>query len=78
MAERICIVGAGAIGGLFAAHLARVPELEVWVFDPAPEHVVAINADGLRITGHVELTGRVHARTDPAEIPDCPLGIVAT
>ncbi len=78
MAERICIVGAGAIGGLFAAHLAQLPELEVWAFDPSAEHVAAINADGLRVTGHVELTGRVHARTDAAEIPGCPLGIVAT
>ena len=78
MPERICIVGAGAIGGLFAAHLAQVPDLEVWAFDPSAEHVAAINADGLRITGHVELNGRVHARTDAADIPDCPVGIVAT
>jgi 2-dehydropantoate 2-reductase len=49
----------------------------VWAFDSSPDHVAAINADGLRVTGHVELTGRVQARTDPAEIPACPLGIVA-
>jgi 2-dehydropantoate 2-reductase len=76
--ERICIVGAGAIGGLFAAHLAQLPQLEVWVFDLAQKHVDAINENGLRITGAVELTGRVHARTDPSEIPSCPLGIIAT
>jgi 2-dehydropantoate 2-reductase len=76
--QRICIVGAGAIGGLFAAHLAQLPDLEVWAFDPAHTHVDAINQNGLRITGAVELTGRVHARTDASEIPDCPLGIVAT
>jgi 2-dehydropantoate 2-reductase len=75
---RICVVGAGAIGGLFAAHLAQVPDLDVWVFDSSAEHVAAINADGLRITGHVELTARVQARTDAAELPDCPVGIVAT
>src|SRR6202042_3887649 len=78
MPERICIVGAGAIGGLFAAHLAQLPDLEVWAFDPSAEHVAAINADGLRLTGYVELTGRVLARTDAAEIPDCALGILAT
>ena len=78
MPERICIVGAGAIGGLFAAHLAQLPELEVWAFDLAQKHVDAINENGLRITGAVELTGRVHARTDPSEIPSCPLGIIAT
>jgi 2-dehydropantoate 2-reductase len=76
--ERVCIVGAGAIGGLFAAHLAQLPELEVWVFDPAREHVDAMNENGLRVTGAVELTGRVHARTDPSEIPDCAVGIIAT
>jgi len=76
--ERICVVGAGAIGGLFAAHLAQDPGLEVWVFDPAQEHVDAINRNGLRVTGAVELTGRVRGRTDPSEIPDCALGIIAT
>ena len=78
MPERICVVGAGAIGGLFAAHLAQDPGLEVWVFDPAQEHVDAINENGLRVTGAVELTGRVRARTDPSEIPGCTLGIIAT
>jgi len=75
--ERVCIVGAGAIGGLFAAHLAQLPELEVWVFDAAQQHVDAINQGGLRITGAVELIGRVRARVNASEIPDCPLGIVA-
>jgi 2-dehydropantoate 2-reductase len=75
---RICVVGAGAIGGLFAAHLAQLPELEVWVFDLAQEHVDAINESGLRVIGAVELTGRVRARTDLSDIPDCPLGIIAT
>jgi 2-dehydropantoate 2-reductase len=75
--ERICIVGAGAIGGLFAAHLAQLPDVEVWVFDVSAEHVAAINANGLRVTGHAELTASVEARTDPSEIPDCEVGIVA-
>jgi 2-dehydropantoate 2-reductase len=75
---RICVVGAGAIGGLFAAHLAQVPDVEVWAFDASAEHVGAINSDGLRISGHVELTARVQARMDPSEIPPCPLGIIAT
>ena len=30
---RICIVGCGAIGGLYAAHLAQLPELEVWAYE---------------------------------------------
>ena len=77
MPERICIVGAGAIGGLFAAHLAQLPDVEVWAFDASAERVAAINANGLRVTGHAELTARVQARTDPSEIPECKVGIVA-
>jgi 2-dehydropantoate 2-reductase len=75
---RICIVGCGAIGGLYAAHLAQLPEAEVWAYDLDAAHVAAINADGLRIVGHAELTARVNARTDASEIPACELGIVAT
>ena len=75
---RICIVGCGAIGGLYAAHLAQLPEAEVWAYDVSAEHVEAINRDGLRLTGHVELTAQVQARTDAREIPRCELGIVAT
>ena len=74
---RICIVGCGAIGGLYAAHLAQLPELEVWAFDVSAEHVAAINRDGLRVTGHASLVGSVRAVCDPAEIPACELGIVA-
>jgi len=78
MAHRICIVGCGAIGGLFAAHLAMLDDTEVWAFDLSPAHVDAINAEGLRLTGHVEVVAPVRARTDPREIPPCALGIVAT
>ena len=77
MPRRICVVGAGAIGGLFAAHLAQLPDVEVWALDTSAEHVAAINAEGLRVTGHAELTARVQARTDPSEIPQCQVGIVA-
>jgi 2-dehydropantoate 2-reductase len=76
--DRLCIVGCGAIGGLYAAHLAQSGEVEVWAFDPAVEHVAAITRNGLRLTGHVEMTADIQARTDPAEIPPCSLGIVAT
>jgi 2-dehydropantoate 2-reductase len=75
---RVCIVGCGAIGGLFAAHLAGLEDVEVWTYDVAAEHVDAINRDGLRVVGPVDLVARVQARTDAAEIPACELGIVAT
>ena len=74
---RVCVVGCGAIGGLYAAHLARLPELEVWAYDVARSHVDAINRDGLRVIGHTELVGQVRATSDAGEIPECSLGIVA-
>ncbi|MFT3864359.1 MAG: 2-dehydropantoate 2-reductase [Solirubrobacterales bacterium] len=74
---RICVVGVGAIGGLYAAHLAQLEDVEVWGYDVSAEHVAAINRDGLRLTGAADLVGRLEARTDAAEIPPCELGIVA-
>jgi len=74
---RICVVGCGAIGGLYAAHLAQLEDVEVWAYDVSPEHVAAIERDGLRLTGAAEIVSGVAARTDAAEIPPCELGIVA-
>jgi 2-dehydropantoate 2-reductase len=75
---RICVVGCGAIGGLYAAHLGTLDDFEVWGYDVAQQHVEAINRDGLRLTGHTELTARIQARSDAGEIPACDFGIVAT
>ena len=75
---RVCVVGAGAVGSLFAAHLAQVDGLEVWAYDVAEPHVDAINRNGLRLTGEADLIGQVRATTDPAEVPPCEFGIVAT
>ncbi len=74
---RICVVGCGAIGGLYAAHLAQLEDVEVWAYDVSPEHVAAIDRDGLRLTGAADLVARLEARTDAAAIPPCELGIVA-
>jgi 2-dehydropantoate 2-reductase len=75
---RVCVVGCGAIGSLFAAHLAQVDEAEVWAYDLQRDHVDAINSGGLRISGESDLVGEVRATTDPAQIPRCEYGIVAT
>jgi 2-dehydropantoate 2-reductase len=75
---RVCVVGCGAIGSLFAAHLARVDGVEVWAYDVSGALVDAINADGLRVDGPNGFTARVNARSVPAEIPVCDFGIVAT
>ena len=75
---RICIVGCGAIGSLFAAHLGRLDDVEVWAFDPYQAHVDAINANGLRLTGKSDFVARVNARSNAAEIPPCEFGIIAS
>ena len=48
--KKVCIVGCGAIGSLYAAHLARVAE--VWAFVRREDHARALNRDGLRVTGN--------------------------
>jgi 2-dehydropantoate 2-reductase len=75
---RVCIVGCGAVGSLFAAHLAQLEDVEVWAYDLAQDHVDAINRAGLRLSGAGELVARLRATTDPAELPRCDFGIVAT
>ena len=75
---RICIVGCGAVGSLFAANLAQLDDVEVWAYDTSREHVDAINADGLRLSGAGEVLGRLRATTDADELPACDFGIVAT
>ena len=75
---RVCIVGCGAVGSIFAANLARLDDVEVWAYDLAREHVEAINANGLRLSGAGEVVGSVRATSDPGEVPACDFGIVAT
>lgn len=75
---KVCIVGCGAIGSLFAAHLAKLEDLEVWAFDQDKKHIDAIKAGGLRISGKSNLHTSPNATTDPSEIPACDFGIVAT
>ena len=75
---KICIVGCGAVGSLFAANLATLDDVEVWAFDVSAAHVEAINANGLRLSGAGDVLGRLRATSDPAELPSCDFGIVAT
>jgi 2-dehydropantoate 2-reductase len=75
---RICVIGCGAVGSLFAAHLGGLEDVETWAYDVSQEHVDAINRDGLRLTGVGEITGKVRATTDAAELPPCRFGIIAT
>jgi 2-dehydropantoate 2-reductase len=73
--RRVCVIGAGAIGGLLAAHLSRV--CEVSVLTRRPQHATQLAEQGLRVSGKHEFVGRVQATADAAELPDFDLGIIA-
>jgi 2-dehydropantoate 2-reductase len=74
--ERVCIVGAGVIGSLFAGHLARV--CEVSVLTRRREHADALNAEGLRVSGKTDYRAGVTATDDPGRLPPFEVAIVAT
>ncbi len=76
---KVCVVGCGAVGSLFAAALAQVEGVEVWAYDLAQAHVDAINERGLRLVGagEVHATG-IQATSDAAALPACDFGLVAT
>ena len=76
MIQRVCVVGAGVIGSLFAAHLGRV--CEVSVLSRRDEHARDVAEHGLRVTGKHEFVASVSAATSPAELEEPDLVIVAT
>ena len=78
MAVNICIVGCGALGSVFAAHLARLEDVEVYVYDVSKPVIRAINDHGLRVSGVTELTAKVKATHEARDIPPCDFGIMAT
>jgi 2-dehydropantoate 2-reductase len=50
MSKRIAIIGAGAVGGYAGAHMTAAGH-DVTLIDPWPEHVDAMKAHGLQISG---------------------------
>ena len=74
--KKVCIIGVGAIGSLYAAHLARVAE--VWAFVRREGHARALNRDGLRVSGRHSFTSSLKATTNPNDLPDFDFGIIAT
>jgi 2-dehydropantoate 2-reductase len=75
---RICVVGCGAVGSLFAANLATLDDVEVWAFDLNESHIQAIKKNGLQLTGAGDVVGHPNATSDPRALPPCDFGIVAT
>jgi len=65
---KVCIFGAGAIGGYLAVGLARVPGVEVSVIARGA-HLAAVRENGLTlIKDGEETTVRVRASSNPADI----------
>jgi len=73
---RTCVVGAGAIGSLLAAHLATI--VDVLVLTRRTEHARALNEQGLQVSGRHDFTARVTAASDVRDLPEFELGILAT
>jgi 2-dehydropantoate 2-reductase len=74
--DRVCVVGGGVIGSLFAAHLAQV--VDVCVLTRRREHAEALEEHGLRLSGRADLHAELTASNDPDELPPFDLAIVAT
>ncbi len=67
-ALKVCIYGAGAIGGLLAARLAKAGAAEVGLVARGP-HLAAMQTDGLTLVdGDERFTVPVAASADPAEL----------
>ena len=74
---KICIFGAGAIGGYLAVHLAQVRGIEVSVVARG-EHLAAIRRDGLRLVSPKgEMKAMVQATDRPADLGVQDLVILA-
>lgn len=73
--KRVCIIGCGSIGSLYAAHLARVAE--VWAFVRRAEHARALNEHGLEVSGTHQFHVNLQATNDPAMLPQFDFGIVS-
>ena len=72
----VVIAGAGSIGSLLAAHLARVAD--VTVLTRREEHAAALREQGLRVSGRSDFTAELDAAADPAALPsDAELAILA-
>jgi len=74
--ERVCVIGGGVIGSLFAGHLAQVAQVSV--LTRRSEHADALNAAGLRVSGRSDVHAIITASSDPEAIPPFDLGILAT
>ena len=76
---KIAIVGAGAMGSIYAGLLADAGN-EVWAIDLWQDHIDAINTKGLRVEGASgqRLVRSIHASHDLTMAGSCDLYIIST
>ena len=74
--DRVCVVGAGAIGSLLVGHLGTI--VNMTVLTRREEHARALNEQGLRVSGKSELHADVRAATDATELGEVDLIIIAS
>jgi 2-dehydropantoate 2-reductase len=76
--RRIAILGTGATGSVYAGLLGTAGH-DVWAIDVWPEHIEAIRAGGLRVTGASgDRVAMISATTDPSEVGPVDLVVIAT
>src|SRR5512133_4183818 len=64
---QVVVAGAGSIGSLLAAHLARVAD--VMVLTRREEHAAVLREQGLRVSGRGDFTAWLDATADPSALP---------
>lgn len=74
--ESVCVVGAGAIGSLFAGHLGSMVKGKVLV--RRQEHADRLNQEGLKVSGKSDLQTPILASMHPEELGPVDLIIIAT
>jgi 2-dehydropantoate 2-reductase len=75
---RVAIVGAGAMGSVYAALLSSAGN-DVWAVDVDATHVEAISAHGLHVEGASgDRIVPIGATTDPADVGEVDLVVIAT
>ena len=76
--KRVCVVGAGAIGSLLVGHIGALSDVEMTVLVRREGHASDLNRDGLKVSGKSSLQAQVVASTEPADLGDVDLVILAT
>jgi 2-dehydropantoate 2-reductase len=76
--NRVCVVGAGAIGSLLVGHIGAVPGITMTALVRRESHARDLNEQGLKVTGKSDLKAAVLASTEPADLGDVDLVIMAT